>query len=188
MESWYDILGITPGASPAEIKQAYRRLATIYHPDLNHNNAAAEHRMKEINRAYTMLVRNRPDLSRHETLIDFKQDPRFAWLHGTDRYHTVDGYDEDWIVNRALRGVVYFILLAFLFCLAGEAVALFWNDSANVSMAYIGGGAAGVLVSIAGYAMIRNSRKDDIIINTLFYAGFFVGPATVIVLLWHYIQ
>ena len=52
----YATLGIKQGASKADIKNAYRKLAKEHHPDVNHN-PAAEERMKDINRAYDMLTK-----------------------------------------------------------------------------------------------------------------------------------
>lgn len=53
----YQVLGVSPGASDDEIKAAYRKLAKKYHPDLNGGSAAAEEKMKEINEAYTILMK-----------------------------------------------------------------------------------------------------------------------------------
>ena len=57
----YSILGIAKGASPEEIKQAYRRLANTYHPDkVSHMGDdfrdLAERRFKEIQSAYRELM------------------------------------------------------------------------------------------------------------------------------------
>ncbi len=52
---YYDILGVGRKASEKEIKQAYRRLARKYHPDVNPNDKAAEAKFKEIGEAYEVL-------------------------------------------------------------------------------------------------------------------------------------
>lgn len=52
---YYKILGLERGASEADIKSAYRKLARKYHPDLNPNDKRAEQRFKEINEAYQVL-------------------------------------------------------------------------------------------------------------------------------------
>ena len=61
---YYEILGVARSADKEEIKQAYRRLARKYHPDVN-KETGAEERFKEINRAYEVLsepeVRSRYD-------------------------------------------------------------------------------------------------------------------------------
>ncbi len=55
-KNYYDILGVSKGASDKDIKQAYRRLARQHHPDVNPGNkAAAEAKFKEINAAYEVL-------------------------------------------------------------------------------------------------------------------------------------
>ena len=50
----YVLLGISPAATPAQIKEAFRRLARQHHPDLNPDPRSAE-RMKDINWAYGIL-------------------------------------------------------------------------------------------------------------------------------------
>jgi len=51
----YGALGLSKGASPEEIKKAYRRLAREHHPDKNPGDAAAEERFKDIQHAYDVL-------------------------------------------------------------------------------------------------------------------------------------
>ncbi len=52
----YVILGLTHGASDAEIKRAYRRLARRFHPDINPGDGAAEVRFRQILEAYETLI------------------------------------------------------------------------------------------------------------------------------------
>lgn len=52
---YYEILGLKKGASPDEIKKAFRKLAVKYHPDKNAGDKKAEDRFKEINEAYAVL-------------------------------------------------------------------------------------------------------------------------------------
>jgi len=51
---YYEVLGVARGASDAEIKRAFRKLAQKWHPDVN-AEAAADGRFKEINEAYQVL-------------------------------------------------------------------------------------------------------------------------------------
>src|SRR3989344_5571200 len=53
---YYDILGVTKGASADELKKAYRKQALEWHPDRHKDDKeAAEKRFKEINEAYQVL-------------------------------------------------------------------------------------------------------------------------------------
>jgi len=52
---YYEVLGVEKGASDAEIKSAFRRLAKKYHPDLNKDDPSATEKFKEVQEAYEVL-------------------------------------------------------------------------------------------------------------------------------------
>lgn len=68
MESYYQILGLSPGASEKDIKKSYRKLALQYHPDKN-KQPGAEQKFKQISEAYQILT-NQPKQ-------DVQQNPFF---------------------------------------------------------------------------------------------------------------
>jgi len=56
MKEYYSILGLNEGATPDEIKKAYRKMSKKYHPDLNPNDKEAEEKFKQISEAYGVLT------------------------------------------------------------------------------------------------------------------------------------
>ena len=74
----HDVLGVDPGASPSQIKAAWRKLARQHHPDLTGDDPAASRvatrRMAEINEAYAALTRG-PRASRAGAWADDRTGP-----------------------------------------------------------------------------------------------------------------
>ena len=61
MSNPYEVLGIKPGASEAEVKAAYKALVKKYHPDKYQNNPLAdlaEEKLQEINEAYDQIMKS----------------------------------------------------------------------------------------------------------------------------------
>jgi len=54
-QDYYETLGVPRGAPADEIKQAFRKLARLHHPDVAKNKTAGEAKFKEINEAYEVL-------------------------------------------------------------------------------------------------------------------------------------
>ncbi len=52
---YYEVLGVSRGATQDELKKAYRQLARKLHPDVNPNDAQAEEKFKEVSEAYQVL-------------------------------------------------------------------------------------------------------------------------------------
>ena len=52
---YYEVLGVSRGASEADVKKAYRRLARKLHPDVNPGDKAAQKRFQEVQEAYEVL-------------------------------------------------------------------------------------------------------------------------------------
>lgn len=55
-KDYYALLGVTKAASAKEIKQAYRKLARKFHPDVNPGDKSAEAKFKEVNEAHEVLA------------------------------------------------------------------------------------------------------------------------------------
>lgn len=81
---YYDVLGVSRGASSEEIKKAFRRLAMQYHPDRN-KDPGAEQKFKEVSEAYEVLS----DPERRSAYDRFGH----AGLQGFDAGRGFEGFD-----------------------------------------------------------------------------------------------
>ena len=84
----YRVLGLEPGASDEEVKQAYRRLAKKYHPDRNPGDAEAARKMQEVNDAYERI--QHPEKNQQRSQGGSGYDP-FGGYGGYSGYGSYSG-------------------------------------------------------------------------------------------------
>jgi DnaJ-class molecular chaperone len=77
MRDPYEILGVSKGASEAEIKSAYRRMAKKLHPDANKHDPKAASRFAELNAAYEIAGDDEKRKAFDRGEIDAEGKPRF---------------------------------------------------------------------------------------------------------------
>ncbi len=74
---YYEVLGVSKGATDDQLKKAYRKEAKKYHPDLHPNDKEAEAKFKEVNEAYAVL--SDPDKrARYDQYGHAGVDPNFG--------------------------------------------------------------------------------------------------------------
>jgi len=82
---YYKILGVDRMATPKEIKDAYRKLARKYHPDLNPNNPDAKKNFQQINEANEVLI----DPEKRKKYDQYGKD----WQH-SEQFENAKQYQE----------------------------------------------------------------------------------------------
>lgn len=88
----YKVLNVQRGASEAEIKRAFRKLAKQYHPDSNRDDPKAKEKFAEVNQAYEILreAGKRAQFDRGE--IDGEGKPRFQGFGGGSGREGFEGF------------------------------------------------------------------------------------------------
>ncbi|HLP49906.1 MAG TPA: DnaJ domain-containing protein [Chitinophagales bacterium] len=71
MKNHYLVLGLSPSATPADIKKAFRKIALEFHPDKNPGNKKAEEKFKEASEANEILSN---DVKRKEYDLALQQE------------------------------------------------------------------------------------------------------------------
>src|ERR671929_2011499 len=95
---YYAVLGVAATAAPREIRQAYRRLARQYSPDVNFWDATARTLFEEIAEAYRVL--NDPDARALYDRFGGRQDAVGSGRRGDDVHVAIEVGFED-----GVRGV-----------------------------------------------------------------------------------
>ena len=85
MRDPYQILGVSKGASEAEIKSAYRKLAKKLHPDANKHDPKAASRFAELNAAYEIVGDDDKRKAFDRGEIDAEGKPRFHGFEGAQQ-------------------------------------------------------------------------------------------------------
>ena len=123
----YKVLGVSPDADAETIKQAYRKLAKQYHPDLHPGDEYAAKRMNEINEAYEMIKnpqayrqQQQQQAYQRQSYSQPGQNPFSGWQYTYT--HTQNGAEQDdqgpfqWTVYRSPRrgGCLIRVIIAYL--------------------------------------------------------------------------
>jgi hypothetical protein len=104
VSNYYEILGVSPSATPEEIKKSFRNLALKYHPDKNRNSEESKQKFMKIVEAYEVLsneqarknyddVNNDGGIRRSTTTTFRKPGPSPRWTPPAD-FSRVYSYEE----------------------------------------------------------------------------------------------
>ncbi len=90
---YYEVLGLSKGASEEEIKKAFKSMARKYHPDLHPGDAEAEEKFKEINEAFGVLS-DPEKKSRYDQFGHAGVDPNYGGGAGGDGFGGFGGFGD----------------------------------------------------------------------------------------------
>ena len=96
MADLYSRLGVARGASEADIKKAYRKLAKQLHPDKNKDNPKAAERFSKVTQAYDILTDKDKRAQYDRGEIDEEGNPRAPFGFGGGGPHHGGGGGCSW--------------------------------------------------------------------------------------------
>jgi DnaJ-class molecular chaperone len=187
----YETLGVSPTATDAEIRTAYRKFAKEFHPDLNPGDKAAEETFKRVSTAYSIIGKPEKRALYDKGEIDDSGQERpkqpfyrdRAESEGHYRYHSSAGYDDfaefsDLFRGRgrpsgeggfSLRGAdrLYRLDVDFLDAVAGAKTHIALPDGGNLELDVPAGVADGQVLRLKGKggAPIGSAPQGDALIE-----------------------
>ena len=105
---YYEVLGVSKGASESEIKKAYRKMALKYHPDKNPDDKAAEEKFKQAAEAYEVL--SSPEKNNDTISLDMLEwAERRGWIRWWNEHgrHLLSIWRHLWRRRRRLRKLLW---------------------------------------------------------------------------------
>ncbi len=161
LHRYYEILELKPGASPEEVKQAYKDLVSVWHPDrFSHNprlQQKAQEKLKEINRAYEAIesyrtgmrpaifqpdhppllrLRSKPTPLSHQDVVQMIQEKGFNHPYDLSEYELSDrlrGSFRHSYRSMALSGdkVVLDPIVGLMWQQSGSSHLMIWEKAWN---------------------------------------------------------
>lgn len=90
---YYEVLGVSKGATEDELKKAFRKLAKQYHPDLHPGDKECEEKFKELNEAYEVLS-NSDKRARYDQFGHAGVDPNYGGGAGAGGFGGFGGFSD----------------------------------------------------------------------------------------------
>ncbi|MGA1823045.1 MAG: J domain-containing protein [bacterium] len=133
------ILNLNRGASPEEIKCAYRELVKKWHPDLFYQDCElrqrAETKLKQINKAYKQLQENNfSEIINNKSEDTPKRKPRKYEQKPTYILKVLNFIQENVYIKRLMHVLGYSLLVGSLFSISFLAVMLLWLLSVIIAI------------------------------------------------------
>ncbi len=182
-KDYYSILGLNRNATDEEIKSQYRKLASQYHPDVNHDEDATL-RMSEINEAYSVLKNPKKRADYDQYGSGYANSQASDNLNPYEQYSNYNpnsnqyAYYNGFVYRRGPSSFTRVILRMILFMIISYALLSFmWrgltkgneNQDNMSSLTYAYNNDGTVYVSGDGYTYLYNGPQEVTIPLTFTY-------------------